>query len=274
VSLASTSGFEGLRSDLPRAALLAGAYLLYFATVVAISLGVSARARSSRTALIILLAAWFVNSLIVTRAAADLVARLYPTPTAIEFQTALDTELADQEEMRVRLDRRRQELMRQYGAASIDAVPINFSGISLQEGEEHGNDVFDRHYGRLFAQYSAQNRALQWLGVAAPMVPIRALSMALAGTDFAHHRDFVNAAERYRRGIQRVMNDDIARNSRPGVAYTASPALWAEVPEFEYQLPGASWALRKVVPSIGLLAAWCLVALWFALRSTQRLVAD
>jgi ABC-2 type transport system permease protein len=112
------------------------------------------------------------------------------------------------------------------------------------------------------------------MGVAAPMLPARALSMALAGSDFAHHRDFVVAAEEYRRGIQRVMNADIASNAKPGVAYTAGSELWAKVPEFEYELPGSAWALRQSAPSIILLLAWCLAATWFAVRATRRLVAE
>jgi ABC-2 type transport system permease protein len=176
--------------------------------------------------------------------------------------------------MRARLEQRRQELMRQYNAASMDAVPINFSGISMQEGEEHGNDVFDRHYSRVFETYEAQNRVVQWTGVLAPMLPIRALSMALAGTDFAHHRDFVTAAEAYRRQIQRVMNDDIARNSRPGVVYTAGSSLWAKVPELTYRLPPSWWALGRNQISLMMITVWFVVALWFASRAARRLGAE
>jgi ABC-2 type transport system permease protein len=274
IALAYSSEFGGLLDDAPRATLLTGAYLLYFASFVAVSLGVSARARSSRTALVVLLAFWFVNSLIVARAAADLAGWLHPAPSAVEFHQALEKELSDTEALQARLAGRRQDLMRQYNVASIDAVPINFSGISLQEGEEHGNEVFDRHYGRLFDLYGAQNRVVQWAGFAAPMLPMRSLSMALAGTDFAHHQDFVIAAEEYRRDIQRVMNDDIARNSRPGVAYVANSDLWAKVPGFTYELPSTSWALRQTAPSLMLLLAWCIGALWFASRATRRLAAD
>jgi ABC-2 type transport system permease protein len=274
IALASTSEFAGLIDDIPRAALLAAACLAYFATFVAISLGVSARVRSSRTALVILLAFWFANSLIVTRAAADVAAWLYPTPSAVAFQTAMQEDLSNPEEMRIRLERRRHELMRQYNVQSMDAVPINFSGISLQEGEDHGNEVFDRHYGRLFEAYEAQNRAFQWAGVAAPMLPMRSLSMALAGTDFAHHRDFVVAAEEYRRAIQRVMNDDITRNAKPGAAYVANADLWSRVREFDYALPNARWALGQAAPSLMLLLAWLAGALWFAARATRRLAAD
>ena len=45
-----------------------------------------------------------------------------------------------------------------YNVDSVDALPIAFSGISLQEGEEHGNEVFDHHYGQLFDHYERQNR--------------------------------------------------------------------------------------------------------------------
>lgn len=274
VALAYTSEFAGIREDLARAVLLASVYLVYFAIFAAISLGVSAWVRSSRTALVLLLAFWFVNSLIVTRAASDLAAWLRPSPSAIEFQRAMDKELSNPGEMRIRLERRRQELMRQHTVSSMDAVPINFSGISLQEGEEHGNEVFDRHYGRVFDTYEAQNRAFQWTGIAAPMLPIRALSMALAGTDFAHHRDFVGAAEDYRRGIQRVMNDDIAQNSRPGVVYTAGSSLWARVPEFTYRLPDAWWALGRAQISLFMLSLWLFASLWFASRAARRLAAE
>jgi ABC-2 type transport system permease protein len=274
VALAYTSEFAGIRDDVPRAVLLAGVYLVYFATFTAISLGVSAWVRSSRTALVALLAFWFANSLIVTRAASDFAARLHPSPSAIEFQRTMDKDLSDPKEMRIRLERRRRELMQRYDAASMDAVPVNFSGISLQEGEEHGNEVFDRHYGRVFETFEAQNRVLQWAGVVAPMLPIRALSMALAGTDFGHHRDFVTAAEVYRRQIQRVMNDDIARNSRPGVVYTAGASLWAQVPAFTYRMPDAWWALGRTAISLVMLSLWFVAALWFASRAARRLAVE
>ena len=76
------------------------------------------------------------------------------------------------------------------------------------------------------------------------MLPMRALSMALAGTDFVSTIAFVRAAEEYRRVIQRVMNDDIARHAKPGAAYTAGPDLWSKVPEFRYDPPGPSQVLR------------------------------
>lgn len=272
VCLALTSEFGSPAQDASRAALMAVVYLVYLVIVGAVSLGVSARASSSRVALIALLAFWFANSLIATRVASDVAAALHPTPSAAAFRQAMEKELSDPQEMQRRLDQRRAELLRRYGASSMDAVPVNFSGISLQEGENHGNEVFDRHYGRLFDQYERQQRVYSVVGFAAPLLPVRTLSMALAGTDFAHHREFVRSAEVYRRSIQRVMNDDIASHvTAPGVVYTAGTELWSRVPEFQYESPEAGWALSHQVPSLLAMAAWLVLACWFAVRSANGL---
>ena len=257
IGLALTSEFGALADDAWRAASLGVVYLLYFATLVAIGLAVSARARTSRVALIVLLSFWFVNSLIASRAVSDLAGALYPTPSAVAFQSAMNQDLSDSTDVERRLQQRRDELMRQYNVTTMDAVPINFAGVSLQEGEEHGNEVFDRHFGRLFATYERQNRVLQLAGVAAPLLPMRTLSMALAGTDFAHHRAFVDAAEGYRRMIQREMNGDIEQHAKPGEIYNAGPELWAKVPDFAYERPGASWALAHNVSVSALWAPGC-----------------
>jgi ABC-2 type transport system permease protein len=106
------------------------------------------------------------------------------------------------------------------------------------------------------------------------MLPVRSLSMALAGTDLAHHRAFVGAAEDYRRKMQRVLNNDIAQNARPGVAYTAGPELWSKVPEFDYALPGVGWVLAQNWPSVLLLVAWLALAISFAVSARVRPTAD
>lgn len=272
--LALTAEFGALERDASRAALLALVYLIYFATFVAIGLGVSLRARSSRAALVVLLAFWFANGLLASRAASDLAAAWYPTPSAVAFQSALERDLADQTGVERRLQQRRDELMRRYNVTTMDAVPVNFRGISLQEGEEHGNEVFDRHFGRLFATYAQQNRVLQWAGVAAPLLPIRTLSMGLAGTDFDHHQAFVEAAEAHRRMMQRVLNGDIVDNSKPGEVYLAGAELWQRIPDFVYEAPGASWALARNGVSLGLMAAWLAAAVLFATTATRRAAVE
>ena len=256
--LTSDGGF--LSGSLARGALLVAFYLLYFAITIAVCLGISARARSSRLALVVLLAFWFANSLVASRVVGDVASWLHPTPSAVEFQTAMDAELNKPGEMERRLEQRKAELMRQYKVDSVDALPIAFSGVSLQEGENHGDEVFDAHYGRLFDTFDRQNTVYQIAGLAAPMLAIRSVSMGLAGTDFQQHRHFITAAEEYRRLIQRTMNGDIMAHPTTRTSYLAGRELWEKVPEFEYEAPATSWVLGNMRWSIGVLFAWLLVA--------------
>jgi ABC-2 type transport system permease protein len=274
IALALSSENGLVSGDPARGVLLAVIYLIYFALIVAISLAVSARARSSRLALVALLSFWFFNSLVASRAASDLAGWLYPTPSAVEFQKAMDADLNDEEQMRTRLDRRRAELLQRYHVDHVDALPIAFTGISMQEGEEHGNEVFDRHFGRLFDRYEAQNRVYQMGGVVAPLLAVRALSMGLSGTDFQQHRHFAAAAESYRRDIQRLMNGDIAANQKKGQVYLADQSLWAQVPDFEYQAPGTGWVLSHYTASIAVLLTWTAVAVVLMVRSATLARAD
>jgi ABC-2 type transport system permease protein len=186
----------------------------------------------------------------------------------------MERDLSDQRDVERRLQERRQELMRRYNATTMDAVPVNFSGISLQEGEEHGNEVFDKHFGRLFETYARQNRVQQWAGVVAPLLPMRTLSMSLAGTDFSHHREFVDAAETHRRMMQRVLNGDIADHARPGEVYLAGDELWNRIPDFAYEAPSLSWALGQNTLSLGLMGAWLVAAVVFATTATPRATVD
>jgi len=273
-ALALTSEFGSPLHDLSRAALLAVTYFVYFAIVIAVALGVSARLRSSRLALLALLSLWFVNTLMAPRVATDVAAALHPTPSALQFQAAIEKDLADPDELNRRLEAKRQALMRAHKVTSMDAVPVNFSGISLQTGEERGNDVFDRHFGALYDIYDRQGHVMTLAGVLAPQLPVRALSMALAGTDIAHHRAFVGAAEAYRRNIQVVLNNDIAEHAKPGVVYTAGRELWDRIPEFSYEPPATAAVLGQQRWSLLVLAGWLLAAGWFGVRSVSRLAID
>jgi ABC-2 type transport system permease protein len=260
VALALSSG--GVLASTPARALwLAASYLSYVVVAIAVSLAVSARAPSSRVALVVLLTLWFVNSLVAPRVVGDVAATIHPTPSAVEFRQALQRDLADTEPVERRLEQRRQELFQRYNVQSVEALPIAFSGISLQEGEEHANEVFDEHYGRLYGQYARQEAVYQWAGLAAPMLAVRSISMGLAGTDLSHHRDFITAAESSRRDMQRVLNGDLAEHGRPGQVYLAGRDLWERIPPFQYEAPSTRWALAGQTRSLLALGAWLLGSL-------------
>jgi ABC-2 type transport system permease protein len=272
LQLTSSGGL--LAGDASRTILMAAAYAGYFAVFLAISLAVSALAPSSRAALIVLLAFWILNGVVATRGFSDLAGYLRPIPSEVEFDTNLQRDLSDTRELNVKLDRIRDELFLKHGVNRIDDLPLNFRAISLQEAEEHGYEVFEKHYGDLFDRFERQNAVYQWGGVVSPLIAVRSVSMGLAGTDFAHHRHFTTAAEAYRRTIIRYMNDDILVHPvRAGEEYVAGSELWRRVPEFQYEAPGALWALGHYAASMAWLAIWLVASVAALAVAARRLSA-
>jgi ABC-2 type transport system permease protein len=274
VAISWSSAGELWSMDWSRTLTLVLVYLAWTTVWIGVTLFVSIRAGSSRAALVGLLCAWMAVTLIAPRLVSEVAARVHPTPSAAEFQQALDADLSDRRGVEARLALRRRELYAQHGVSSDEALPINFAGVSLQEGEEHANEVFDRHFGALYDAFERQNRFAQMAGFLAPSLAVRALSMGVAGTDVHQHRHFAQAAESYRRSIQRIMNGDIALHQKRGQVYLAGADLWGSVPEFEYQAPALGWVLREHAIAVAALFTWCaalaLVAFVVAARSGVR----
>ncbi len=260
-----------------RALGMAGAYLIYLGSFVGVTLAVSARARSARFALITLLAFWVFVCLMAPRATTDLARRLHPTPSAQEFAAALaaDKEVGIQGvDYDDYLERRRTELLAEHNAERIEDLPINYNGWRLEVSEEYGNQFFDQHYARLWDQFEAQDRLRQQAGFVAPLLAVRSVSMALAGTDFSHFRRFAEQAELYRRELVGFLNADLRDNAGPrGFGYTQSKEFWERTPSFAYDAPGAGWALAGESASLAALLAWFLVAAVWAWRGALRLEA-
>ncbi len=277
LALVSDNGLLGASAG--RMAWLLVSYLLFFGVFIGVSLAVSARVKSSQMALVVLLAFWIVNGLIAPRAIADVAKRVHPTPSAFAFQQAVDREMQNGPDGHDTADKRaealKQKVLKQYGVDKLEALPVNFAGISLQEGEEHGNVVFDKHYSELWNRFEQQNRLKQLAGTVAPMLAMQSVSMSLAGTDFAHHRNFAAAAESYRRFLVKKMNDDMTFNAgKEDFSYLAKPALWQTVEDFRYDAPSAAWALSKQTVSLALLTLWCVAALTLAAVTTARMRVD
>jgi ABC-2 type transport system permease protein len=261
IALALSTNSALLINSLPRLALMIAGYLFYFAAFLFLSLAVSSRASSSRGALVVLLAFWMLNSLVLPRLAADAAERLYPTPSGSEFWAQIEHDMKEgvdgHDPAASRTEAYKQQVLDQYGVTKVEDLPVNFAGLSLQAGEEYGNTVFDRRYAELWATYEKQNRLRQVTALLAPLEAVRTYSMGLAGTDFAQQRDFAIAAEQYRRMLNRTMNLDIAYNSRStDTAYRANSDLWHSLPEFAYTAPRLGAVVRQQAGNFALLALW------------------
>lgn len=258
---------------------LGGAYALYLAAVLAICLVVSALASTARAALTTLLVCWAVNAVLAPRLSADLVQHLLPLPKLVEFETsmhqAVQEGLDGHNPRNDRLQQFAQETLRQHGKTRVEELPFNFYGLVMLESERLAGEVFDHHFGRLWDRIETQDRWTTWAGVASPLLGVRTASMALAGTDFSHHRHFAVAAEKYRREYVRVLNEDMMNNSRPGDhGYVVGRAVWEKLPTFHYEPPSLAHALRAAAPGLLVLALWNIAAWTVLLVVAPRLKPD
>lgn len=258
----------GGRADaLWRFVALASGYALYLAAFVFITLGVSAAARSSRIAITLLLAVWIANTVVAPRVMAELSRALYPSPTRLEFNQALNADL------KATSDR---VWMQAFGTTerwSRD-VPLNKWGLALKLDDQSSYAVYDRHFGGLWDTWERQQTVQEGAGWLMPMLAIRAFSAAMAGTDFAHHRNFTVAAEQQRRVIQDIVSQDLVQHAdtqdHAHFSYQADPELWARVPEFQYQTPTAGWALQRGAMGLLMLCVGLLLSMAFAWRAVAR----
>ncbi|MDA1273210.1 MAG: DUF3526 domain-containing protein [Verrucomicrobia bacterium] len=259
-----------------RFAGLGAAYALYFAAILAMCLAVSGVVSTARAALAILLVCWAANAVLAPRLAADLVQRILPTPKLAEFESEMNRAVQEGLDGHNPRNQRLQEFVRgtleKHGKTRIEELPFNFHGLVMLESERMANEVFDHHFGRLWDRLESQDRAVTWTGLVAPLLGLRAASMALAGTDFSHHRHFSIAAEQHRREFVRVLNEDMMNNTRPGDhGGVAGRALWEKLPPFRYNPPPPVHILRSAAPGFIVLCLWATGA-WIALlRVAQRL---
>lgn len=252
-----------------RVVWLATAYGLYLAALLAFSLTVSAVTTTARAALVTLLMCWAFNGVLAPRLVTDLAQHLLPLPKLAEFegaiQQAVQEGLDGHNPRSERLQEFARETLRQHGKSSLEELPFNFNGLVMLESERLAGEVFDFHFGRLWNRIEAQDRLMTWAGITAPLLSLRAASMALAGTDFTHHRHFATAAEQYRRDYVRVLNEDLMHNSRPGDHdYVVGRELWEKLPAFQYVSPPAAFATRAAQPGLIVLLLWN-VGTWAAL---------
>ena len=255
VAMALYAGPDAALWSLPRLLLMVVLYLLYFGLFIGLALIVSAQASSARVALIILLGFWLWSSFLVPRGANDIADALFPTPTSVEFNRSVQ---ADYERLPAWTDRTiamEERLMEEHGVDTPDLIPVSVAGYTLLEAEEDETLIYRKHFDTVRDTYEAQNRLVQAGAVLAPMVVVQAVSMGLAGSDYAHHRHFVEAAETYRYDFVQMLNRDMIAQSASW-EYRAGRAMWESIPAFAYELPGLAWTLGRYAIGLGLLGLW------------------
>jgi ABC-2 type transport system permease protein len=258
-----------------RAGVLAVVYLAWFVVVTNVALAVSALARSVRQALAVLFVFWALNVLVAPRVASEVARRLHPTPTAFAFAQGVQRATYDGLDIHTYLVQRarglKARLLSTYGVARLEDLPVNFRGVDYLEREAQADATFDEAHGLVWQAVDRQIAIQQRAAVVAPLVGVRSLSMAVAGTDVLHHRQFAQAAERYRRRLVRAMNENLAFKSTAVGGYQAGPDLWASLPPFRYEALPLATALAAQRISSAALAGWVLASALVLAAAVSRM---
>jgi len=250
---------------LERVAALMGVYAGWLLAVSLTVTIVSALAQDARAALTGLLLLWIGAAIVAPRIAGRLAADRNPLPTRRAFQAAMRADrekgLNGHDPQDARVKALEAQVLVQYGVTNKKDLPINFDGISLQKDEEYGDAVWDRHSGALEQKLDAQRSNLHRVVILNPAMAVRALSMALAGTDVSHARHFQQQAETYRRDlIQRLNHEQAYGGSRTDDwDWKASTAFIAGIPDFVYVPPSLDEAVARVSTPLRALVAWTLL---------------
>ncbi|MEO1046083.1 MAG: DUF3526 domain-containing protein [Pseudomonadota bacterium] len=275
---AGSGGAEILPDSTLRTLGLAAAYTVYLVAAGAIAIGISARCREKRTALIALVGVWAVCFILVPRLAASAAISFYPAPDA----THVTHELSEASSAFYEDDDYRAELeatmLEKYDVQTVEELPINYGGYSLQASEEHAEPLFEAVYARLDGIYRQQEALITAASIFSPVLAMESLSAGLAGTDRVHHRDFALAAEEHRRTIIQQLNDDLTYNAGDaGYEYTNDKALWQSIADFEHRAPRFASLAPGYFLSALILLLYMLASLAFAtwaVRRAQRTVAS
>jgi len=153
----------------------------------------------------------------------------------------------------------RAKTLAEYGVSRVEDLPVNYAGLLMAEGERLTSELFDRYMQDNFSRQDAQGRFVNAFSLASPVLALRQMSMALAGTDRGSHQQFLVEAEKYRFALIQALNRLHAEEVRykNDREQRISHRHWQQLPRFAYQAPGlAHLVTEHVVPALTVLGFW------------------
>jgi ABC-2 type transport system permease protein len=245
-----------------------GAWLVLWALAVVL---VSLLCVRGRDALLVLLAVWAVVVILLPRWVPDIANSVVSVPTRFENGIHVQREyiaLGDSHNPDdPKFKAYKEGLLKQYGVARIEDLPVNFKGLVGMEGERTSSALFNRYAAGTYDRQARQNAIVDSFGILAPTLALRRLSMAASGTDLANFRSFTEQAERYRygliQGLNRLQAERLAYadDTTPGKENRLSHDHWQAFPAFQFEEALTTDTLQRIAPAGAILLAWlCLMS--------------
>lgn len=248
---------------------LAAAYAVYVAGCVTLGVLVSAVHRRARGALLSLLALWVAVWIITPRLATEAARRIQPAPQRAELEVAIAhaaRALGDSHDPdNLHFQELRARTLAQHGVSRIEDLPVNYGGVVMRDAEHVSAALYNDFFSRLFASHREQGELALQLGAFSPLMALRSLSMALAGTDGHHLVHFEEQAEAHRyRFIQELNHLHTTKiHWHDDRSQRVERSEWQRFESFVHRLPDVDWALARATTPLAALTGWALL-LWAA----------
>lgn len=261
-------------------AVLAVGYALWLLIWAVGIAGVSAWFARGRDALVTLLAVWAVSVVLVPRLAPELVASSLALPTRFETDIAVARDLAALGDSHDPDDPYfagfRKKVLAEYGVSRVEDLPVNYKGLLGMEGERLTSALFERYANASVQRQEAQLRHVDRFALPSPVIALRRLSMAAAGTDLQNYRRFVEQAERHRYRLVQELNRLQAEkigfaNDRSSRDSRISHSHWHGFADFRYEAAPPVEALRRAAPAAAVLLLWLAALAGLLGLATRRL---
>ena len=262
--------------------VLSLSYLVYLFIMSLLAIWVSAKSNTSKTALVQLIGCWLFFTLLLPKLSQVTGQVFFPTPSKIEFDTAVEHELIQLGDSHDPNDPHftgiRDSVLAANNFSSVKELDFNYGGLIMREGERLSTEVFRRHEQVLMEQYQQQQNMVRWTALVNPYIAIKNVSMALSGTDFYAYRNFQNQSEDYRYNLAQTMNNwqikYIANNtSSSDKGAVMSNQYWKDFADFQHEHLAFSKIISNEQLSLFALLLWLGGLLLMANYSTKNLKA-
>lgn len=268
---ASLSNWKISVDSAMRLIILMLSYSIYFFIISAITVLVSAFQRSSKTALISLLACWIFFIVIMPRITQAIGTKVYPNPSKIEFADAIATDIHKEGDSHDPNDQHyaviKDSLLKKYGVKDVNKLPFNYGGYIMAEGEKITSNIYRKHQKELNKTFEKQNGITALTALFNPYLALKQVSMALTASDFNTFIDFQNQAEAYRYQLAQKMNQlQIKKISNIAPGENEKPLFisktnWASQPDFNYHFKLLNKIVSNELLSLLSLSIWLLASI-------------
>ncbi|MFT3948182.1 MAG: DUF3526 domain-containing protein [Agriterribacter sp.] len=255
-------------------------YGIYYFFVTSVSIYISVASRSSATALITLLSVWLICTVVLIKATSNIGENIAPMLTKNEMDRRISEDnrngINGHDPGNERTKRFKDSVLQKYKVDSVNQLPVNLDGLTMQADEEYHNMVYDRHLGEIQKTIRRQNSVTAVSSFINPYAGIRNLSKALAGTDVEQHFDFTRQAENYRRFIIKKMNDEMAYggSKTDDWNWAVNVDYWKNIKDFRYTPPSVGGVLRNHITEIIAVISWLLLCIGIVHFTSNRYSYD